>query len=191
MCLLTTVAQQKGSGEFIRFTAAQRRGGGDGDGGDEEHGGGDGGSISGPYQPLGVNQGEVAMQGSGHNSAREFTEMVSALTHVVSSGSGGQSGTEWFSSPVMSGFGHVSSLSSFTSSSGPALASGSSSWVGHKRGREEQEMIVGGASSQSRHHLVQQAVPTRLFRNVGDFTVPPSQGESSSGAIALLYFTTS
>lgn len=180
MCL-QTVAHQRGSGEFIRF-------GGGGDGGDEEHASGHDGGSSGTSQSIGFNQmmeqGEVTMQGSssmvsGYSRAREFTEMVSALTHVVSGS--GQRSSEWVQRsgfPMMSGFGHVSSssphssLSSFTASSsatsGPALVSGS--WVGHKRGREEES----GASYQ----LMQQGAP-RLFRNIGDFRVP-TQGESSS-----------
>lgn len=187
MCL-QTVAHQRGSGEFIRFGG----GSGGGDDGDEEHASGHDGGSSGTSQSLGFNQmmeqGEVAMQGSssmvsGYSRAREFTEMVSALTHVVSGS--GQRSSEWVQRsgfPMMSGFGHVSSssphssMSSFTSSSatsGPALVSGS--WVGHKRGREE----VSGASYQ----LMQQPAPTRLFRNIGDFRVP-TQGESSSGAVA-------
>ncbi|KAK7277405.1 hypothetical protein RIF29_18557 [Crotalaria pallida] len=168
MCL-PTVAHQRGSSEFIRFT------GGDGSGS------GDGGSSR-TSESLGLNQmieqGEVTMQSSsmvaGFSSrGREFTEMVSALTHVVS-GSGssgsGQRGTEWVQRssdfPMMSGFGRYVS-SSTPLSSGSALVSGS--FVGHKRRREEES----GASIQ----LMQQAAP-RHFRNIGGFRT--QQGESSS-----------
>ncbi|XP_061353873.1 ethylene-responsive transcription factor ABR1-like [Gastrolobium bilobum] len=181
---LLTVAHQRGSGEFLKFTAQQ--GGGDGGDGDEEHPYGHDGGSSGGSESQGLNQviqqGEVAMQGpmvSGYGRARELNEMVSALTHVVSGS--GQSGAEWFQGsgfPLTSSFGHSSltpRLSSFSSSSsstsGLNLPSGS--WVGQKRGREEES----GAS----HQLIQQSVP-RLFRNIGDFWLP-SQVESSSSSV--------
>ncbi|XP_061345125.1 ethylene-responsive transcription factor ABR1-like [Gastrolobium bilobum] len=175
MCLLK-VAHQRGSGEFVRFTA--------------EHGGGDEevedtfGQDDGPSQSLGfsepVQQGEVAsMPGhvvSGHTRAREMTAAtVSAPPHVLSSGYG-QTHREWVQRsgfPMMSGFMHVSSPRLSSSSSGSLLGSGSgsSSWVGHKRGRED-ESGVGGSSQ-----LIQDV--TRLYTNIGDLGLP-SQGQSSS-----------
>ncbi|RDX59029.1 Ethylene-responsive transcription factor ERF112, partial [Mucuna pruriens] len=179
---LLTVAHQRGSGEFIRFTADSGGGSGNGDGeydyghGHDEGGGGGGGSLGLNFNQL-MQQGEVTMQGgslvSGYNRGDpELREIVSALTHVVSSGSG-QRSTDWIQQsgfPMMSGFGHapssLSRLSSFPSSS--------PSWVGHKRGREEEE-------SSSSHNLMQQPQQSapRLFRTIGDFMVP-SQGDSSS-----------
>ncbi|CAL0303007.1 unnamed protein product [Lupinus luteus] len=114
---------------------------------------------------------------SGYSSPRDFTEMVSTLTHVVSGSRQGDS--EWIQVqgsggfPTMSGFGHVSPsspsiLSSFSSRS--ALVSGS--WVGNKRRR--------GEESGAPHQLMQQDDP-RHFRTIGDFRVP-TQGESSSEA---------
>ncbi|XP_027922540.1 ethylene-responsive transcription factor ABR1-like [Vigna unguiculata] len=177
---LLTVAYQRGSGEFIRFTADH--GGGD-DGGDGYRHDGDGGGGSGGSPGLsfnqGMQQGEVTMQGgslvSGYNRGDpEFRQMVSALTHVVSSGSDHRS-TEWMQQsgyPMMSGFGHApSSLSRFSSSpsSGP-------SGVGQKRGREEQETD----NISSSHNLMQQQTTPRLFRTTLGHFVLPSQGDSSS-----------
>lgn len=171
MSLLTVaLAHQKGSSELLSFTAQHGGGGGGGDG----EGRTSGGSVE--SQSLGLNQavvrrqGEATMQGSmvsGYNRTREQTEMISALTHVASG-----SGNELFQGsgfPMMSGFGQVSSS---------ALSSGSvsGSWVGNKRGREEEE-----ESSVSHQYMQQQTIP-RLFRTtVGNFMVPPP-GESSSGA---------
>ncbi|CAL0333333.1 unnamed protein product [Lupinus luteus] len=183
MCF-QTVAHRRGSGEFIRFT------GGDGGGGsDKKHGGGHDGGSSRTPESLGLKQvmeqGEVSMQGSsmasGYSMGRESTEMVSSLTHVAS-------GSEWVQVqgssgfPMMSGFGHVVSsspgtLSSFYSGSG--LVSGS--WVGHKRGREEE-------SSSGSYQLMQQADP-KHFRAIGDFRVP-TQGESSSSSVTKEAATT-
>ncbi|KAK7380518.1 hypothetical protein VNO78_33031 [Psophocarpus tetragonolobus] len=178
---LLTVAHQRGSGEFIRFTADHGGDGGDGEYGYEHDGDGGGGGVS-----LGLNfsqvmqEGGVTMQGgslvSGYNRGDpESREIVSALTHVVSSGSG-QRSTEWIQQsgfPMMSGFGQPSSLSRLSSFSSPSATS----WVGQKRGREEEE-------SSSSHNMMQQqqqqqqSAP-RLFRNIGDFTLP-SQGDTSS-----------
>ncbi|KAG4380391.1 hypothetical protein GLYMA_16G164800v4 [Glycine max] len=179
---LLTVAHQRGSGEFIRFTESHG-GGGDDVSGDGEHGcGHDDGSGAGGSLGLNFNQvmqqGEVTMQGgslvSGYNRGDpELREIVSALTHVVSSGSG-QRSTEWTQQsgfPMMSAS-SLSRLSAFSSSS-PSPSSGAS-WVGHKRGREEEE-------NSTSHNLMQQQQQSapRLFRNIGDFMVP-SQGDSSS-----------
>ncbi|XP_022642324.1 ethylene-responsive transcription factor ABR1-like isoform X2 [Vigna radiata var. radiata] len=100
--------------------------------------------------------------------------MVSALTHVVSSGSD-QRSTEWMQQsgyPMMSGFGHAPSLSRLSSfSSSPSPSSG----VGQKRGREEQE-----TNTSSSHNLMQQQTAPRLFRTTVPDFVLPSQGDSSS-----------
>lgn len=181
---LLTVAHQRGSGEFMRFTESHGGGGGgDGDGEygyghDDGRGGGGGGSLGLNFNQV-MQQGEVTMQGgslvSGYNRGDpELREIVSALTHVVSSGSG-QRSTEWTQQsgfPMMSAS-SLSRLSAFSSSS----PSSGASWVGHKRGREEEE-------SSSSHNMIQQQQQSapRLFRNIGDFMVP-SQGDSSSGAI--------
>lgn len=180
---LLTVAHQRGSGEFIRFTESHG-GGGDDVSGDGEHGcGHDDGSGAGGSLGLNFNQvmqqGEVTMQGgslvSGYNRGDpDLREMVSALTHVVVSSGSGQRSTEWIQQsgfPMMS----ASSLSCLSSFSSPS--SSGASWVGHKRGREEEE-------SSSSHNMIQQQQQSapRLFRNIGDFMVP-SQGDSSSGAI--------
>ncbi|XP_057446034.1 ethylene-responsive transcription factor ABR1-like [Lotus japonicus] len=166
MSLLTVaLAHQKGSSELLSFTA-QHGGGGDSEGRTS------GGSVE--SQSLGLNQavvrrqGEATMQGSmvsGYNRTREQTEMISALTQVASG-----SGNELFQGsgfPMMSGFGQVSS-------SGLSSGSVSGSWVGNKRGREEEE-----ESSVSHQYMQQQTIP-RLFRTtVGNFMVP-SPVESSS-----------
>ncbi|XP_028767952.1 ethylene-responsive transcription factor ERF110-like isoform X2 [Neltuma alba] len=83
---------------------------------------------------------------SEYGRAGELSAMVSALTHVVSSGSSGHRDTnEWLQGisgfPMMSPFGHVSSprLSPSSSSSGPLMGSASGSWLGQKRGRQEEE----------------------------------------------------
>ncbi|MED6138129.1 hypothetical protein PIB30_071331 [Stylosanthes scabra] len=215
MCLVTTVAHQRGSGEFIRFTA--QRGGGDGR--DEEHGSGGGRRRSISYeQVIGNNnnnnnkEGDEVERTSMQGSMELSDIMLSVLTNSSSSSSSQsqsqshQSGTEWFGSSsnashypmMMTDFGHVSSLSSFTSSSS------SSSFVGQKRGREEQQqqhMIIGASSSSSssssqshqHHHNLVQQPGHRFFRttNIGDFKVPPShQPESSSGATEEASFIT-
>lgn len=168
MCLIK-VAHRRDSGEFVRFTAE--------DGGDEEeedtfghdHGGG-----SGPPQ---LNQ---PMQ-QGYNRPRfgELMSMVSDLTRVVSPASAHSSSssttTEWVHGsgfPMMSG---SSPSPSSSSASDPILGSGS--WVGHKRGREQETGVGVGASAGGSSQLIQDV--TRHYRTIG------SQGESSSGAIPL------
>ncbi|KAG5079425.1 hypothetical protein AAZX31_02G075500 [Glycine max] len=178
---LLTVAHQRGSGEFMRFTESHGGGGGgDGDGEygyghDDGRGGGGGGSLGLNFNQV-MQQGEVTTQGgtlvSGYNRGDpDLREMVSALTHVVVSSGSGQRSTEWIQQsgfPMMS----ASSLSCLSSFSSPS--SSGASWVGHKRGREEEE-------SSSSHNMIQQQQQSapRLFRNIGDFMVP-SQGDSSS-----------
>ena len=77
---------------------------------------------------------------SGYSRTRELTEIVSALTHVVSGS--GQGTTKWVpgsSFPLTSGIVQASSphLSPLSSSSVHVFGSGSVSWVGQKRGRED------------------------------------------------------
>nr|AFK48731.1 unknown [Medicago truncatula] len=85
-----------------------------------------------------------------------------------------QQGSGYF--PMMSGFVPVSSSSNSPRmySSSAALL-GSSSWVGHKRVREDgllkSDDSVGGSSQQD-------------MRNIADFRLPSSQGNSSSVAEA-------
>lgn len=178
---LLTVAYQRGSGEFIRFTADD---GGEGEYG-HGHGDGSGGSPGFNFNQGMQQQGEVTMQGgslvSGYNRGDpELRQMVSALTHVVSSGSD-QRSTEWMQQsgyPMMSGFGHAPSLSRLSSFSSSPPSSG----VGQKRGREEQE-----TNTSSSHNLMQQQTAPRLFRTTVPDFVLPSQGDSSSGATTSLH----
>lgn len=184
MCF-PTVAHQRGSSEFVKFTAEQhggdeetegssRQGDGDGSGGS----GSSGPSSSHQFQLVQQQQGKVAMPGP----------QVSVPT---------QAHTEWVPRsgfPLMSRFvlDHHGPSSSSSSVSGPLLgfsatSSASGSWVGHKRGREE---TGAGSSSQ----LLQDV--TAPNRNIGDFRVPSQQSQpqsSSSGAndsfaLSLLYF---
>ncbi|KAL2334946.1 hypothetical protein Fmac_016159 [Flemingia macrophylla] len=176
---LLTVAHQRGSGEFIRFTADSDSDNHDGDY-DYVH---DGSSGSGVTESLGLNfnpvmqQSGVTVQGgslvSGYNTVDpELSEMVSALTHVVSSGPGHRISESGY--PMMSGYGHASQFSS--SSPSPS----SSSWVGNKRGREEEAEESGSSHNLMMQQQRLQSAP-RLFRTVGDFMVP-SQGDSLSVA---------
>lgn len=176
--MLANVAHNRESGEFIRFTVEP--------GGDEEeafHGQSQSQSQSvGLDEATSLREEEVARTtlmaesvepvfSSGYNREREMRAMVSALTRVVSSGSG-QRSTEWVQGirgfpPMMSGFEQLSSpplsASASASSSSPVLLGSVS---GHKRGRQEEEEALYGA--------------------IGDLTAP-SQGESSSsGAIGTL-----
>lgn len=124
-------------------------------------------------------------QDGGGNDDRERNEMVSALTHVASSGSNQMSNTnsEWIqrsSFPLISSSGNASaSLSSFYSSgsgSDSGLFVPSGSWIGLKRERDEE--------SSDSNQFVTQNVP-KLFRTV----MVPSQGQresSSSSGTALL-----
>jgi hypothetical protein len=168
---LLTVAHQRGSGEFTGYTVKQ-------EGDDHEGGGSDDGGNSNASQSLDFNQ-----IGSGYNGDRELSEMVSALTHVASSGSNQMmSSNEWIQRsgfPLISNFGNASSSSS--SSSSFVLNSGS--WSGQKRGRDEE------SSGSSNQYITQAVVPPRLFRTV----MVPSQESSSSpslssGALSISYF---
>ncbi|GAU41123.1 hypothetical protein TSUD_288130 [Trifolium subterraneum] len=156
---LLTVAHQRGSGEFTGFTVKR-----DGDS--------DGGGSSGTSQSLNFNQ----MQSNSsmvYNGDRELTQMVSALTHVSSSGSNQMSNNEWIQ---RSGFLNSSSSSSYSSGSGSGsgFVMSSGSWSGNKRGRDEE-------SSGSNNHFLQQSVP-KLFRTVMVPSQGQGQGESSSSA---------
>ncbi|WJX66203.1 hypothetical protein P8452_50783 [Trifolium repens] len=160
---LLTVAHQRGSDHrFTGFTAKSDIG--------DRDGGNDYGNSS-ASQSLNFNQ----MQSNSsmvYSGDRELTQMVSALTHVSSSGSNQMSNNnEWIQ---RSGFPNESSSSSYSSSSGSGFVMSSGSWSGNKRGRDEE-------SSASNNHFLPQAVP-KLFRTV---MVPShgqgqGQGESSS-----------
>lgn len=174
MCF-PTVAHQRGSSEFVKFTAEQH-------GGDEEaedtsrQGDGDGSGSSGPssshqFQLVQQQQGKVAMPGP----------QVSVPT---------QAHTEWVPRsgfPLMSRFvlDHHGPSSPRLYSSSSSTSSASGSWVGHKRGREDE---TGAASSS-------QLLQDVTLRNIGDFRVPSQQSQpqsSSSGAndsfaLSLLY----
>ncbi|WJX71122.1 hypothetical protein P8452_55150 [Trifolium repens] len=146
---LLTVAHQRDS---VQFTG-------------DRDGGSDGGSSS-ASQSLNFNQ----MQSNSsmvYSSDRELTQMVSALTHVSSSGSNQMSNNEWIQ---RSGFPNESSSSSYSSSSSSGFVMSSGSWSGNKRGRDEE-------SSASNNHFLQQAVP-KLFRTV----MVPSQGQGESSS---------
>ncbi|CAJ2629846.1 unnamed protein product [Trifolium pratense] len=93
----------------------------------------------------------------------------------------GQAQNEWVQQQgsgyfpmMMSGFVPVSSSSNsprmYSSSS-----SSSSSWVGHKRGREENDSVGVGASSSHQDM-------NTIHRNIADFRLPTSHGNSSSSA---------
>jgi hypothetical protein len=163
---LLTVAHQRGSDHrFTGFTAKSDIG--------DRDGGNDGGNSSGS-QSLNFNQ----MQSNSsmvYSGDRELTQMVSALTHVSSSGSNQMSNNEWIQ---RSAFPNESSSSSYSSSSGSGFVMSSGSWSGNKRGRDEE-------SSASNNHFLQQAVP-KLFRTVMVPSQGQGQGESSSSG-ALLY----
>jgi len=167
---LLTVAHQRGSGEFTGYTVKR-------EGDDHNDGGGtDDGGSSNASQSLDFNQ-----MVSGYNGDRELSEMVSALTHVASSGSNQMSSNEWIQRsgfPLISSFGNASSSSYSSSSSSFVLNSGS--WSGQKRGRDEE------SSGSSNQYITQAVVPPRLFRTV----MVPSQESSSSPSVssgALLY----
>jgi len=164
---LLTVAHQRGSGEFTGYTVKHE--------GDDHNGGGGGGSDEGgssnASQSIDFNQ-----MVSRYNGDRELSEMVSALTHVASSGSNQMSSNEWIQRgfPLISSFGNASSSSSSSYTS--------SSWSGQKRGRDEE-------SSGSNQYITQATVPPRLFRTV----MVPSQESSSpsfsSGALLCHTFS--
>jgi len=152
------VAQQRDLGKLVRLK--------------EEHAGDEKEEEASGSHGLNQQQyGEVAMS----------CPMVSAPTHVL-----GQAQNEWVQVqqgsgyfPMMSGFVPVSSSSNSPRmySSSAALL-GSSSWVGHKRVREdglhESDVAVGGSSQQD-------------MRNIADFRLPSSHGNSSSGTILLSF----
>lgn len=153
------MAQQRDTGKFARLK-------------EEEHGGDEKEEEASGSHGLNQQQyGEVAMS----------CPMVSAPTqHGL-----GQAQNEWVQVqqgsgyfPMMSGFVPVSSSSNSPRmySSSAALL-GSSSWVGHKRVREDglhNDDAVGGSSQQD-------------MRNIADFRLPFSQGNSSSGTIAFIF----
>lgn len=157
------MAQQRDTGKFARLK-------------EEEHGGDEKEEEASGSHGLNQQQyGEVAMS----------CPMVSAPTqHGL-----GQAQNEWVQVqqgsgyfPMMSGFVPVSSSSNSPRmySSSAALL-GSSSWVGHKRVREDglhNDDAVGGSSQQD-------------MRNIADFRLPFSQGNSSSVTEATTTSSTS
>lgn len=160
---LLTVAHQRSSGEFTGYTV--KREGNDHDGGGSDHDGE--ARSSNASQSLYFNQ-----MVSGYNGDRELSEMVSALTHVASSGSNQMSSNEWIQRsgfPLISSFGNDSSSSSYASSS----------WSGQKRGRDEE------SSGSSNQYITQAVVPPRLFRTV----MVPSQESSSSPSLSSVSVT--
>ena len=192
MCLLK-VANQRGSGEYVRFPAQDSGGGGDELERDAQEGPLEISQTQEMYQPIHpVDMTVPEPMFSDNSRAREMSAMVTALRHVVS----GQRGGVWgqgtgLSGAASSSFGGLYStspspppmsaysssytspsppLSALSSSSGSAFASasGSSSWAGQKRGREEE-----GVSQ-----LIE-SIP-RGYIPVADFGL--SQGDSASGA---------
>lgn len=124
MCVLK-VANQRDSGERIRppYTAA-----------DNSDSGGNGSNYSAVQSPRAV------FPGYGGN--REMSEMVTALTHVVS---GQRPAADWGIGAVAGG-GAISSPSVYSSSPSPPLSDYSSSnsgWnIGQKRGRDQDDVNV-------------------------------------------------
>lgn len=98
----------------------------------------------------------------------------------------GQAQTEWAQVQQGSGFYPMNIMSGFvpvSSSNSPRMyssgGSGSSSWVGHKRVREDDvrnDAVVGSSSHQDINNL---------HRNIADFRLPTSHENSSSGSIAF------
>ncbi|GAU13324.1 hypothetical protein TSUD_42780 [Trifolium subterraneum] len=57
------------------------------------------------------------------------------------------------------------------------VSSSSSSWIGHKRGREEDDVVGVGVGASSSHQDM-----NTIHRNIADFRLPTSHGNSSSSA---------
>jgi hypothetical protein len=84
---------------------------------------------------------------------------------------------------MMSGFVPVSSREPEETRTKPPhiYSSGSSSWVGHKRGREDDDAVGVGVSSSHQDM-------NTIHRNIADFRLPTSQGNSlSSGSFAFIF----
>jgi hypothetical protein len=84
---------------------------------------------------------------------------------------------------MMSGFVPVSSRELEETRTKPPhmYSSSSSSWVGHKRGREDDDVVGVGVSSSHQDM-------TTIHRNIADFRLPTSQGNSlSSGSFAFIF----
>nr|APQ47372.1 AP2/ERF domain-containing transcription factor [Vernicia montana] len=183
MCLLNLkVANQKDSGEYIRYPATTEGGGND-DNQQEQ-------SYSQYILPSSqsfltqqmINNDQLMTQTSplppsttlfpGYGSTREMSEMVSALTHVVS----GQRSSDWGSYGAGLGGAITSSYGLFSNTS-PTLSScsgsgsGSGFSIGQKRGREEESVT----------QLIE-SVP-RVYRGFGDFRT--CQGDSSSSGATV------
>lgn len=123
------------------------------------------------HHGIGVNAMVTQPMFSDLTRATEMTAMVSALRHVVSGQSGGDS---WGYGSSYGGGVYSASpsppLSAYSSSSAPAFASASASWSGQKRGREEEEGVS---------QLIE-SIPRGYRGPSADFRL--SRGDSSSGA---------
>lgn len=124
------------------------------------------------HHGIGVNTMVTQPTFSDLSRATEMTAMVSALRHVVSGQSGGDS---WGYGSSYGGGVYSASpsppLSAYSSSSAPAFASASASWSGQKRGREEEEGVS---------QLIE-SIPRGYRGPSADFRL--SQGDSTSAAI--------
>jgi hypothetical protein len=158
------VANQRDLGKFVRLK--------------EEHGG----------DKKEEEEEETEASGSHGLNQQKYGE-VAPTTHGL-----GQAQNEWvqvqqgsgYYPMMMSGFVPVSSSSNSPRmySSGSSSSSSSSSWVGHKRGREDDDDAVGVGVSSSHQDM------TTIHRNIADFRLPTSQGNSlSSGTIAFIFHT--
>ncbi|KAL7245857.1 hypothetical protein ACSBR2_001063 [Camellia fascicularis] len=158
MCL-SKVANPGDTGEFVRFPASETT--------DE----------GGPYYHQAQPQEEEEQQQqttmfSGYSRPREESAVVTALTHVVSGGRPGERGYR----PELRGaattsFVGGSGIYSPSNSASPGYSSSSSgSWVGQKRGREEEISVTQNQYSEQLH---------RVYRGFSDLRASP-HGDSSS-----------
>ncbi|KAK6940045.1 AP2/ERF domain [Dillenia turbinata] len=147
--ILLNVANPRETDEYARFPSS-------GGGGEDER---EGASKQAAEE---VNREMLIM---GQSRETEMNAMVRALTRVVSSNRLGELvySTESGTTPSYG-------ISSSSSSSG--------SWIGQKRGREE-EISVGGGSQ-----FGESSVWRSVDRSFGDFRASNPRGESSSGATA-------
>nr|QBX92749.1 ethylene-responsive transcription factor ABR1-like protein [Canarium album] len=203
MCTLK-VANQRGSGECSRFLATNY-GGDDGENQDESYSQEIESQLS-HFRELNQNQNQPVVQDRNeiepaaaasvfldYRQTRDMSEMVSALTRVVSGhrasdvGYGAAAASGGSGGIVASSFvpgGSSSPMSAYsTSASGSTLGGASGFWIGHKRGREEE----GGAAPPQLVESVQ-----RVYQGFGDHFKGPAHGgdSSSSGATVKQEHTT-
>ncbi|XP_057974858.1 ethylene-responsive transcription factor ABR1-like [Malania oleifera] len=182
MCLLK-VADPKDSSQYVRFQA-QSGGGGGGDGQSQD-------SSSLQYSHVDLSAPPAAPAAApppilvGYGRAGETSAMVSALTQVVS-GQGTTGGWAHQAADLGGAFVPGASAMVMDSPSAPAyspsssyyasaaLASASASWVGQKRGREQE----------SAGQLPESVIP-RVLRGFSELRASP-RGESSSSAAAIV-----